>query len=546
MSASSNLPKTLPPDFLDHAEPLSAAQAGHLRHFHNLATAPLGVWPHMGSQIPGEEWFDSLRYQLATMAYAASVAHYHRLPALRSVFKSLLESLITKMLDKEVWGYWYLTSQSGILLDPDLKELRKPWADPVVTENIMYSGHLLLMISLHAMLFDDDKYDAPDALVFKWAPVFWGMGPETFTYNRTTLQKAILKEMERENWIGVCCEPNAVFVVCNQFPLIAIRYNDIRTGTNLIEGVLEKYTAAWDAKNGYLQDDGLFVHCFQVKQRQRIPERSLSFTAWACAFMNSWNSEEVHALYPRQAVGFMNTKPHDGRVNVHSAPLAQAIRTLIREEDADPNAPATLSKAREMSKDVPKFFPAEFGYVSQWVSEVGDAATLKGLMLHADTHLKPTWDKGGLFYPRNDELEDAEGNWTAMQAYTGNGAIPYARLNVHDGQKIMWEKPWPRGHSLVAPYVDGVDLSSGVDFLRGKWDAGLGAMIVTLKTWDGSSQPVSPIFRNLPEGKYGVYINRTLTKTQSVTAGDNIIITVDVEGRDLDIVVLKENIKRQL
>lgn len=69
------------------------------------------------------------------------------------------------------------------------------------------------------MLFDDDKYDRKSALVFDWAPVFWGMGPERFEYSRSSLQNAILAEMERENWIGVCCEPNSVFVVCNQFPV---------------------------------------------------------------------------------------------------------------------------------------------------------------------------------------------------------------------------------------------------------------------------------------------------------------------------------------
>ncbi len=26
----------------------------------------------------------------------------------------------------------------GILTNPDIKELRKPWADPIVRENIMY------------------------------------------------------------------------------------------------------------------------------------------------------------------------------------------------------------------------------------------------------------------------------------------------------------------------------------------------------------------------------------------------------------------------
>jgi hypothetical protein len=75
------------------------------------------------------------------------------------------------------------------------------------------------MVSLHAMLFDDDKYNQPEALTFHWDPIFWGFGPEKFTYTRSSLQDAILAEMERHNWKGVCCEPNSIFIVCNQFPV---------------------------------------------------------------------------------------------------------------------------------------------------------------------------------------------------------------------------------------------------------------------------------------------------------------------------------------
>ncbi|KAJ7238510.1 hypothetical protein B0H12DRAFT_1137398 [Mycena haematopus] len=542
MSASNNLPKTLPPGLLVNAPKLTAIQAGHLRHFHNLATAPTGEWHHMGTQVAGQEWLDSLRYQLATMAYAAGAAHYHRLPALRSIFKPLLEALITKMMDKEVWGYWYLTSQSGRVSDPDIKELRKPWANPVVTENIMYSGHLLLMVSLHAMLFDDDKYDAPDALVFDWNPIFWGMGSERFCYNRTTLQEAVLKEMERENWIGVCCEPNCIFVVCNQFPLIAMRYNDVRAGTNIVEGVLEKYTAAWKSKEGFLQGDGLFVQMYQVRRNERIPERGVGFTAWACAFMNAWNSEEVHALYSAQTLGFLSSVPDEGRVNVNSAAVGQALRALVK-EGADPDSSTTLRRAREAAGPAAKraFSRPDFGYIAQWVSEVGEDATVEGILRHADTFLNPTWERGGLFYPRHDEPEDADGNWTRMDAYTGNAAIGYACLNVLDGQKKMWEAPWSREHLAHSPYVDGVALDSGVDFLRGVWDADAGAMIITIRTWDASTKTISPVFRNLPEGNYGVYINGELTEVNSVTAPRSLTATVVAGGQELDLVLLKES-----
>ena len=138
----------LPSNFLDGFEKLSRAQAGHLRHFHNLATQPDDEWLHMGGQDHGQEWVDGYRYQLATMAYATGAAHYHRLPALRSVYRTLMEKLISKMLRKEVWGYWFLTSHGGIKTDPSLKELRRPWSDPIKEENIMVSSSLKRYIRL--------------------------------------------------------------------------------------------------------------------------------------------------------------------------------------------------------------------------------------------------------------------------------------------------------------------------------------------------------------------------------------------------------------
>ena len=99
----------------------------------------------MGGQDSLQEHDTAYRYQLSAMTYAAGAAHYHRLPAMRSFFKPLIRKLISKMLRREVWGYWYMTSQSGVGADPDITELRKPWADPVRRENIMV--RLLVLVS---------------------------------------------------------------------------------------------------------------------------------------------------------------------------------------------------------------------------------------------------------------------------------------------------------------------------------------------------------------------------------------------------------------
>ncbi|CAG5179188.1 uncharacterized protein ALTATR162_LOCUS9077 [Alternaria atra] len=493
-----NPPTKLPEDFLSSFPKLSNEQAGHLRHFHNLASQPDGEWHRMGAQDPGQEWFDAYRYQLATMAYATGSAHYHRLPAVRSVFKNLLEQLIHKMLRREVWGYWYLTSQSGKFVDPDLVEMRKPWADPNKQENIMY--------------------DQPEALTFNWDPIFWGFGPEKFTYTRSTLQEAILSEMERHNWKGVCCEPNSIFIVCNQFPIIAMRYNDIRDKTAVVDKVLKDYIAAWGKDGGYLQDDKFFINWYMVKQDRIVPG-GIAITAWTSAFMNSWNSQSIHSLFPEQSVGFF-TKAPGGRVNVNDEGVAKLIRELAKSEGADPQAWSTKEKAQKLAKKIDDALQAPFsqpvyGYVAQW-------------------------EKGGLYYPRNDTQSDEQGNWKFVDPYTGNGAIAYARLNVPDGQKKMWEKPWSKEHFSGFPFVDGISLASDVDFFRGNWDSEKCAFVVTLRTWDGATKTIQFLVKNLPAGRYGIYRNGLIIAAQDVNDDSKTVeVFVEVGAEETDIVLLK-------
>lgn len=224
MSPSSATTPTQSIDISQYAK-LDRKQAGHLRHFHNLTAQPDGVWKHFDTAEYFQEFDDCARYQLATMTYAAGAAHYHRLPALRGPFRTLFRQIIAKMLRREVWAYWFVSSHGSKLFDPSMTKLNMGWADPVVKENIMYSGHLLLMTSLYAMLFDDDVYEKDESLVFNWNPLFTGLGPERYAYNVSKLQDVILRQMEENDWVGVCCEPNAVFVVCNQFPVSSTSFN---------------------------------------------------------------------------------------------------------------------------------------------------------------------------------------------------------------------------------------------------------------------------------------------------------------------------------
>ncbi|TEA15284.1 Linalool dehydratase/isomerase [Colletotrichum sidae] len=544
---SSQLPTTLSPDLLAKFPKLSREQAGHLRHFHNLATQKDGEWRHMGSQEPGQEWLDAYRYQLATMAYAAGAAHYHRLPVLRSAFKALLEAIIHKMLLRDVWGYWFLTSHSGVLVDPDIKELRKPWADPVARENIMYSGHLLHVVSLYKMLFNDDKFDQEDSIAFHWNPVFWGMGPEKFSYTRKSLQEAIFRDMEREKWMGVCCEPNSIFVICNQFPLIGLRYNDVQDKVNESPEVLRKYQEAWAAK-GMVQDNGLVVEWYSPKQDRKVPAADMANTAWALAFMNSWNPDFTRRMSKRLAVGYL-AKPAEGdRVIIPHPSVSFKMRELVESENLDPKHPATFIKAAEIVASepaAPEFFPytrPQYAYALMWLSELGDGADLEGMLAYVDDAFAPTWENGGLFYPcrRSDSPYDYK--TPTVDVLTGNAGVAYGRLNVPDGQRKMYEAPWDEEHFATTPFVSNVDLSSGVDFLRGSWDGDAKAFVVTMRSWDGATKRIQPQVSGLKTGLYGLYLNGRLDKTLRVTGRDDKVdFELEVPGDELDVVLLKSS-----
>ena len=58
-----------------------------------------------------------------------------------------------------------------------------------------------------------------------------------------------------------------------------MRYNDVRDGTDVVSGVLEKYREALKAK-GMVQGDGMYASFYAVKQQKPRPARQGGQTAW--------------------------------------------------------------------------------------------------------------------------------------------------------------------------------------------------------------------------------------------------------------------------
>lgn len=264
--------------------------------------------------------------------------------------------------------------------------------------------------------------------------------------------------------------------------------------------------------------------------------------------MNTWNSEFVRSAYQKQSMGFITQV--SGKFQIQHPAVGTEIRRLVTEEGASPNSPQTIRRAYETFLEKsggaapingrPAYMQPLIGYVVKWLSELGKEAELDAILADTDDRFNPTWEIGGLFYPRNEQILDDEGVWTFMDPFSGNAAIGYSRLNVEDGQKKMWEHPWTGQELRTRPWVDVLEFCHGVDCLRGHWNGKF--VIITLKSWNGRDNQISFKVKNLSAGEWGVYEGKTLIATYEIDDGG----CVEIEGvadahREVDYVILKGN-----
>ncbi|WP_290051916.1 hypothetical protein [Amycolatopsis solani] len=402
---------------------LSDAQVGHIRHIDNLSRLPRGDWRHMAGPLPFQEDFSAYRYQLGYMSLAMALAHYHQLPAAPGVFRGQLDRLIRKMLEPDVWSYWRDTSTQGGYGPFALPRLPSR-ADPVAVDNIMYSAYLQVMTLMYTMLFDDRTYEQPGSLSFALRPVLWGKDRhERFEYDQRSLNERIYWNMVENGYLGVACEPFCVFQVCNQVPILGFRLHDHLYGGDLAAEVTQGYLRAWEQFGGGLNENGHFAS-YVVQQNELLPQDVLvdHDTAWTDGWLgmllNMWRPELVRRTY-RDKIEHWLDRGSGGRIAVRGFSRIPGSEDLV--------APGTLG---------------EIGWLAAWASEMGDREVADGILGHADTYLNPQWENGGLYYPRRDETYDEAGHFVSVIPTVSNATFPYARLNVADGLRTLFERPW--------------------------------------------------------------------------------------------------------
>jgi hypothetical protein len=438
--------------WVDDIPLLNDKQAGSLKRIIDLSRQLPDDWSGMQGRTTLQEDFGGLRFQLAYMSYALALTHVHRLPAAPGLFKEPFHNLIQKILSPDVWTYWHYVGTGMGPFNSSLGELPATW-NPVERDNIMYSAYVQSMALLFHYLFRDERYAVPGALTFSYTPLFWGNGSKTFAYDENSLNNHIYWNMVERGYLGIACEPNCVFQVCNQVPILGFRFHDLVYGGVTASEVTEGYLNAWN-EFGILNESGHYT--MMVQEKEKVPvtipgQPWVDF--WAASLMHAWHPEFVESNYPRQLKAWAVAGSND-------------TLTIKTEGLSGVNATAL-----------------DFGWAAVCASEVGDEESLTKFLKYADEYLQPVWNNGSYYYPRNDEPQDEFGNFTSMDPHTGNALLAYARLNVPHGMKKLYQGPLDDRH-FSDPFLS--EISRGHEVRRAWYERAKQSLVLTLVDGGGT------------------------------------------------------------
>lgn len=218
---------------------------------------------------------DSIRYSLAFLGYAAGTLGA-RTPAYTELTGFILDDVFQRMIQKRVWEfinkYWHD--------DPH-------FPDPVAYENIMYSGHVAQLLALYETFTGDMKY-SDTGWDFVWDE------NTIMHYNGTKLMQVLYDQVDQDARGGIPCEPNTIFVICNDHPHNAFRLYDAIHGTAY--AALDQKWQDWMEEHAVLPrhkgKDYLKISFMRDREMWTTSFGTPGSDGWALAWMFPWTQNK--------------------------------------------------------------------------------------------------------------------------------------------------------------------------------------------------------------------------------------------------------------
>lgn len=226
----------------------------------------------------------ALRYQINFVSYALAAAWRLHAPAAVGPFGAAQDGLMTKIGDRRIWNYWRLENAWGRLrLD----------ADPVVRQNIMYSGFTALQMALSG------REDL----------VLHNQGREWRRYGLGEIA-GLLEDQYRASSYGLlACEPNWIYPLCNLITMAGIKAADARLGTERWNSLADHFLASLHREG--TSKDGSFI-AFRSGLTGLAPPApgGIVMQAFPCLFLNALSPElaQTHWQRVRQQLGTCSWK----------------------------------------------------------------------------------------------------------------------------------------------------------------------------------------------------------------------------------------------
>ena len=153
----------------------------------------------------------AMRYQLCELGYSLSILQHNYLPAFRGYLGKAHRCVIAKMQDKINWSYWRLENLWGNLnTDPD----------PIVRDNIMLSGWYAMCIGSYMSNNLDYRYTEPASITFELNE------HRAFEYDFHSIAEVLRKNFGASDFCLFPCEPNWIYVMCNNYGALALILHD--------------------------------------------------------------------------------------------------------------------------------------------------------------------------------------------------------------------------------------------------------------------------------------------------------------------------------
>lgn len=309
----------------------------------------------------GGDAMSPFRYLIAFPAYSVAQTAAHT-PAWREPYRLTLDRYIGKMAEPLAWED-FVTEWGG--------------ASPMGPDNIMYTGHLVYMMTLYRQLFDDPKYESTLVLTGTDGATY-----ETDVHALTdwiATQAGANVASDGTHYYGVPCEPGRVFVPCNTPHRVSELVYDDLYGTDHAADL--PTWLSWveaemvDADSGVLFDLYWPYGRHQGTPSELAPEReprlSGVYNAWTIWYFAALDREWGEDLYPAYTNHFVvrgEASPFpDGRTLVLDEPGVegpiQAIMNIVATGFGMPTARAYGDEA--LADELAATWDAFFG-PAQW------------------------------------------------------------------------------------------------------------------------------------------------------------------------------------